>query len=104
LKIAHRLDDIGLEIGPTDDAFIGCEVDQYERPVRDGGNAGDDGALQFEDDRARGDAPEGQRRDWHGGPCYMRVLSFHGEAGRMLAAEQRFAKRDAAPQRKKPHN
>jgi hypothetical protein len=30
----------------------------------------------------------------------MRVLSFRGEADRMLAAEQRFAKRDAALQRK----
>ena len=65
-QIAHRLDGVGLEIAAPDDAFLGEEVDQDQRPFGDGDDPGDDRTLQLEHDGACADRSECERGQLHG--------------------------------------
>ena len=56
-QVAQRLHDIGFEIAAPDDALLGLQVDQHQRPLGDGGDADDDRPLELEHDRPRGDGP-----------------------------------------------
>ena len=64
-EVAHRLDGVGLEVGAADDAFLGLQVDQDDRPVREGGDARHHWPLQFENDRPRAQAANCQGRGFH---------------------------------------
>ena len=59
-QVAHRLDGVRLEIAAPDDTFFREQIDQDQRPIRDGGYACYDWALELEHDRSRADRFKGQ--------------------------------------------
>jgi hypothetical protein len=64
-EVAHRALKIGLKVAAADDAFLGVEVDQDERPAIEQADFGDDRTLQRDGDGSEPDALQCQAGDGH---------------------------------------
>src|SRR3984893_9674817 len=64
-QVAHGFDDIRFQVAPADNAFLGQEVDENERPLSYRCDACHDRSFEFEHDRPRPDAFECQGDYWH---------------------------------------
>ena len=64
-QVAHGFDDIGFQVAAADNAFLGLEVDENERPLFYRGDACNDRPFELKHDRPRPDALECQGFNLH---------------------------------------